>query len=74
MLYNNKCKEHPRGSPEQEMEDKKMQKVYIVWFVNENGRHAMWAVYANEEQAAEKVEMLKQDYNYKAWYNEERVL
>ena len=74
MLYNNKRKEHSRGSPEQEMEDKKMQKVYIVWFVNENGRHAMWAVYASEEHAAEKVEMLKQDYNYKAWYNEERVL
>lgn len=55
-------------------EDKKMLKVYIVWFVNENDRHAMWAVYASEEQAAEKVEMLKQDYNYKAWYNEERVL
>lgn len=55
-------------------EDKKMLKVYIVWFVNENDRHAMWAVYASEEQAAEKVEKLKQDYNYKAWYNEERVL
>lgn len=50
-----------------------MQKVYIVWFVNENGRHAMWAVYASKEQAAEKVETLKQECGYKAWYNEERV-
>ena len=47
-----------------------MLKVYIVWFVNENGRHAMWAIYASEEPPRR----CKQDYNYKAWYNEERVL
>ena len=50
-----------------------MQKVYIVWFTNENGKHAMWAIYADESKAAEAVRYVKEEFGYDTWCNEEEV-
>lgn len=51
-----------------------MNKVYIVWFINENGKASIWGIYADEDRAAEMVANAEENFGYKAWYNDEWVL
>ena len=48
-------------------------KVYLVWFTNENGKAALWGVYADETKAAEVVAMVETEFGYHAWCNDEWV-
>lgn len=48
-------------------------KVYIVWYITENSSHRMWGLYRDGDEAEQKAEMIRQEYRYEAWVNEEWV-
>lgn len=50
-----------------------MRKVYVVWYIDENGSVMMGSVYSNEEQAAYEAEMLRELGERDAWYTEEQL-
>lgn len=49
-------------------------KIYIVWYVMDNGTANIWSVKATAEGASKEVEKIKAEgYSKVAWYNEELV-
>ena len=57
----------------EERKDRKM-KIYIVWYVMDNGTANIWNIKATAESASKEVEKIKAEgYSKIAWYNEELV-
>lgn len=51
-----------------------MQKVYMVWFINENGKNSLWGVYADESKAEEVARYVFEEFGFYAWCTDEQVL
>lgn len=51
-----------------------MSKVYIVWYINtELGKTGIWGIYSTVEKAEDMIRIIREDFDYTAWWHEETV-
>lgn len=51
-----------------------MEKIFIVWYHNEElDKTGIWGIYSDTNKAETVIQYIKANWGYRAWWNEEEV-